>query len=183
MNLMATPSVGFPEAVKRGFNNLFNFNGRDRRSEYWWFVLCIAIVSVIDVFLIKMVFNIFEKSSSEFMAYFLTFVVLPLLSLLPAFLLLSVQVRRMHDRGKSGLLPVVSFASYALTVILFFLTVGISLKKNIDVDKDNPAVVAMAILIILYIILSCIIFVFALLDSEPRDNKYGPSKKYIPRNP
>lgn len=183
MNLTATPSVGFSEAVKRGFQNLFNFNGRDRRSEYWWYVLAMVIVSVIDGLLIKVVFNMLKDVNSEFVAYLITFVILPLLCLIPAFFLLSAQVRRLHDRGKSGILPVINFGMYALAIILFFATVGYVIGKNKDVDDDNPAIIVIVILLFIYIILSCIIFVLALMDSEPRDNKFGPSKKYIPRNP
>ena len=37
------------DAVKVCFSKYANFNGRARRSEFWWFYLCISIVNWIPV--------------------------------------------------------------------------------------------------------------------------------------
>ena len=69
------------------FENYANFNGRARRSEYWYFTLANIIVSIIIGFIFG-------------------FVKMPLLAnvyslavLLPS---IGVAVRRMHDVNKSG---------------------------------------------------------------------------------
>lgn len=36
-NFIATPKLGFGEAVKKVLSNVINFKGRARRSEYWWY--------------------------------------------------------------------------------------------------------------------------------------------------
>ena len=43
----ANPRIGFFEAIKKAFKNYINFNGRSRRSEYWWFFLFNSIIGTI----------------------------------------------------------------------------------------------------------------------------------------
>ena len=46
-NYVATPQLGFMDAVKICLKKYFDFKGRARRSEYWWFMLAIYIVNAI----------------------------------------------------------------------------------------------------------------------------------------
>ena len=39
----------FQEAVKSGFDNLTNFEGRATRSEFWWFWAAIAVPAIVLV--------------------------------------------------------------------------------------------------------------------------------------
>ena len=67
------PTVGFGEAISRGFTNYFTFSGRASRPEYWWWVLFTALVAIIP------------------------------LSILATFIpSLALASRRLHDIGKSG---------------------------------------------------------------------------------
>ncbi len=43
----AKPQLGFMEAVKICLKKYFDFSGRARRSEYWWFMLAIWIINTI----------------------------------------------------------------------------------------------------------------------------------------
>ena len=43
----AAPMVGFFEAIKLGFKNSVNFEGRSRRSEFWFFILFVNIISIV----------------------------------------------------------------------------------------------------------------------------------------
>ncbi|MFC4261652.1 DUF805 domain-containing protein [Ferruginibacter yonginensis] len=85
--------MNFIDAVKKCLNNYANFNGRARRSEYWWFFLfniLIGIVAgIIDV-------AIFGKGPEDVGILGTT---TSLALLLPN---LAVAVRRVHDVGKSG---------------------------------------------------------------------------------
>ena len=74
--------MNFIEAVKSVFTNYANFNGRARRSEYWWYFLFSIIVSQGLSFV--------SPSSS---------LVFSLATIIPS---IAVGVRRMHDVGKSG---------------------------------------------------------------------------------
>lgn len=81
-----TPQVGFIEAIKLFFRRYADFNGRSRRSEYWWVMLFISLFS-------SFLDTISGDSS-----------LLPTLwslgTLIPC---IALAVRRLHDVGKSGL--------------------------------------------------------------------------------
>lgn len=55
----ANPQVGFIDAVKLAFKNYINFNGRSRRSEFWWFYLFNFIIGFILYFLVLVVNQFF----------------------------------------------------------------------------------------------------------------------------
>ncbi|WP_266367818.1 DUF805 domain-containing protein [Tellurirhabdus rosea] len=79
-------------------SNYTNFNGRARRSEYWYFVLVYFIGSFGVGFIDGLLFN----SGLLSMIYLLA-------TLVPY---IAVCVRRMHDVGKSGwyaLIPIYNF--------------------------------------------------------------------------
>lgn len=92
----------FQESIKVCFAKYADFTGRATRSEYWWFILFIVLVSLGT----SMVSNILSGLFS-------------LGTLLPS---LAAATRRLHDTGRSGwwqlivLVPVIGFI-----VILVFL--------------------------------------------------------------
>ena len=49
--LIAKPQLGFTEANQLVASRLTDFNGRSRRSEYWWtmlsFIICIFLISML----------------------------------------------------------------------------------------------------------------------------------------
>lgn len=88
--------MDFITAIKTCFTKYFDFKGRARRSEYWWFVLlnviigCIPVIGWISILLI-----------------------------IPG---LAVAVRRLHDIGRSGwwyLLMLVPILNIVLLFIWF----------------------------------------------------------------
>jgi uncharacterized membrane protein YhaH (DUF805 family) len=100
--------MSFPEAVRVCFSKYVTFTGRARRSEYWWFVLFVALVSLV-------------ASAIDFSADIMVFqVVVGLALLLPE---LAVAVRRLHDTDRSGwwlligLVPVIG----TIVLLVFFL--------------------------------------------------------------
>ena len=74
--------MNFIEAVKSVFTNYANFNGRARRSEYWWYFLFSIIASE--------GLNLISPIAS---------LVFSLITFIPT---LAVTFRRMHDVGKSA---------------------------------------------------------------------------------
>jgi uncharacterized membrane protein YhaH (DUF805 family) len=87
-------------------DNYANFNGRARRSEYWYFVLVNLIISIIlgftDGFL-----GLFIGPEENGRGVLGT--ISSLIFLIPS---IAVAVRRMHDVGKSGwylLIPIYNF--------------------------------------------------------------------------
>ena len=74
--------LGFIDAIKLFFQNFTNFNGRSRRSEYWW----ICVFNMIVSFVIGLILP-------DFAWIWSVIILVPTLSLC---------VRRLHDIGKSG---------------------------------------------------------------------------------
>lgn len=121
-NFTATPMMGFMEAIKTCFQKYANFNGRARRSEFWWFYLLTSIPTWImsGLFQWKMAVKselesqafsaVLNGNTDELMAkaqqvdsifgpacIILSIIMLALL--IPS---LAAWVRRLHDVGKSG---------------------------------------------------------------------------------
>lgn len=98
------------EYYKKYWSNYVNFQGRARRSEMWYPVLCNFLVALVLGILINLV-NALSILS----------VLFSLATLLPS---LSVEVRRLHDVGKSGwwlfiaLVPLVG----AILLLVWFCT-------------------------------------------------------------
>ncbi len=97
--------MGFADAVRSVLSQYVGFEGRARRSEYWFFSLFF--------FLVLIVVSIVDGVIGTFPLLY-SLVVLGLL--LPS---VAVGVRRLHDTGKSGwfyLLALVPFGGIALLV-------------------------------------------------------------------
>ena len=75
------PQVEFAVAAQNAFKKFFQFNGRIRRSEYWWGFLTLFIAA----FVISLV---------PFVG--------PLVALVLSIAGISMQFRRLHDTGRSG---------------------------------------------------------------------------------
>jgi len=84
------------------FENYANFNGRARRSEYWYFILANTIISVILNNLLPLVIT----PKLAFLGIIYSLVVL-----IPS---IAVLVRRMHDTGRSGWYCLIPFYNLIL---------------------------------------------------------------------
>ena len=100
------------------FENYANFNGRARRSEYWYFALMNLIILVIATVLDSVLGFNFAP-----LPYGYLYVLVALATFIPG---LAVAVRRLHDVGKSGwfyfivLIPIVG----AIWLLVLFFTEG-----------------------------------------------------------
>jgi uncharacterized membrane protein YhaH (DUF805 family) len=107
----------FSQAIKVCMGKLFVFEGRARRSEFWWFYLFLSListaVSLVFMFLIfaATVPLLAEAGSSDpntgafaasFGAVALLYVLLLVVSLAISAMLLGAMARRLHDMGQSG---------------------------------------------------------------------------------
>ena len=79
----------FGQAISSGLANLTNFEGRSSRAAFWYWVLLIFIVHLVD-------YLIFWRLGG-----FLGFIGF-LISLVLLLATLAVGCRRLHDTGKSG---------------------------------------------------------------------------------
>lgn len=89
-----TPGVGFVEAIQICFSKYATFEGRARRSEYWFYTLFIwAVQMILYILGIIILGKSPEDGTNILMSIF------SLATLVPS---LAVFWRRMHDIGKSG---------------------------------------------------------------------------------
>ncbi|MDQ5928331.1 MAG: hypothetical protein QG594_105 [Bacteroidota bacterium] len=71
------------------FENYANFDGRARRSEYWYFALLNMIISIVLAFVLGFISPTLGLAANLY----------SLAVLIPS---IAVAIRRMHDVGKSG---------------------------------------------------------------------------------
>ena len=83
--------MGFGQAISAGFANYFNFKSRASRSEYWYFILFLVIVTIV-LWIVDIAIN----GPNE---VFLLNSIFSLATFIPS---LSALVRRLHDIGRSG---------------------------------------------------------------------------------
>ena len=81
--------MSFVESIQTVFSKYCDFNGRARRSEYWWFTLAYSIVNGI--------LSALTRNGGTVMSIITLIVALAVF--LPS---LGVAVRRLHDTGRSG---------------------------------------------------------------------------------
>lgn len=171
----AKPMLGFFEAVKICFDKFFDFTGRARRSEFWWFTLFTTLVSCVCSFVDGILEAALGISFVNAVAY--------LVLLFPS---MTVSWRRLHDVGRSGWW-------YGISMML--IIVGFFLGAFTLVINEGPGVADLAaddlykmffsqssllfwLPVIAGFVLCFVCFVFTLLDSHRGENKYGLSPKY-----
>ncbi len=106
--------MSFQDAVRVCLSKYADFQGRARRSEYWWFVVFTAVVTTIGSVLDALV-------GTGYGSYGLIEGVAALALLLPS---LAVGARRLHDVGRSGwllLLLIIPVLGALFLVIAFFI--------------------------------------------------------------
>lgn len=109
--------MSFIESIKTVLSNYAVFNGRARRSEYWWYALAVTIVStILFVVLVAPGYGAYLTSLAEYstagdpaapvptmpgslVAGYAIMSIFNLALLLPG---LGVTVRRLHDTDRSG---------------------------------------------------------------------------------
>ena len=102
---MIKPGLSFGDTLTYFFQNYTNFSGRARRQEFWYMYLWNLI------FIIVPFVNVL----------WMLFTIVPMIAL---------EVRRLHDVGKSGLLLLLSFIPIIGALILLFLFMSDSEKTE-----------------------------------------------------
>lgn len=202
-NVKVLPAIGFAEATKRGFKNLFNFKQRSRRSEFWWFclpwgVILLMLLSVVCM-LVNSPFggqpNLENMTAEESTAYAVQETSGVLLNVLVPWLVVHIcfagcLTRRLHDRNVAtwmGLAPVVLFLVFGAIICGVQLNNDNALYLSLFGDNedferiaylDNWLFGALAALVLSFIML-LVDLVICLFDGDKGPNKYGESTKYI----
>ncbi|MGV1036772.1 MAG: DUF805 domain-containing protein [Candidatus Nanopelagicales bacterium] len=123
--------MGFGQAISTCFSKYVVFAGRARRSEFWWWILFVAIVqgvaNVLDS-IVGTTYNVYTTSGDWYQyqtGWIGTIVGLALF--LPT---ISVAVRRLHDTGRSGWWWWLIVICFIGPIILIVFYVGDSTPDN-----------------------------------------------------
>lgn len=142
------------------FENYANFNGRARRSEYWYFILFNALFSLALTIIDDLLGLNFGTAESGVLNTIYSLAVF-----IPS---LAVSVRRLHDIGKSGWLLLITYGTIILLAV--FLILG-SFMYSFD---SSALIMIFALLIIAVAIWLLIMFC---TEGDDFTNKYGPNPK------
>ena len=111
MNPQLLPPLNFLQSIKICFKGYCKFNGRARRSEFWYFYLLCVIIMVILVSILYSLFTFKTYSDywgyyryewsfpSKYIPYLIFVLIVDLVLLIP---LLAASTRRLHDIGYTG---------------------------------------------------------------------------------
>ncbi len=177
--VQAMPMMDPVTAVTTCFKKYFDFKGRARRSEFWWFVLFVIIVSSVLSYL-----SSFVPAVAYVSAVFTVGTYIPLFSAL---------TRRLHDTNRSGwwVAILVLFYFGYLASAAYLIGPNIEMFANsgggmmdlaeamVDAVQSSPGAASLMTVCSLGFLLFLIIdHILAIFDSKWGENKYGPSPKY-----
>lgn len=192
------PRLTFRKAIRISWDKYTDFDGRARRSEYWWFTLFAFLVLLVQSLPLGILYHTFDLSTAQGAEVLWAVPAILLgIALVVAILILicpiyAVMTRRLHDIGRCGwwivwdiILEIVS--SIALSVAYGRITYAPDAVEPSDFtmlkavfESSLPMIVVAGVFLfyLAHIVISVIIFIFTLLDSQHGENKYGPSPKY-----
>ncbi len=111
----------FQKSVETCFKKYFVFNGRAKRSEFWWFALFCFLAGMVTVFLDVILLGYAWEAQGPINA------VTQLGFFIPG---LSVGARRLHDTNRSGWWQLIALTIVGLIpLIIWFASEG-KKKKN-----------------------------------------------------
>lgn len=165
-------------------NKYLHFGGRTRRSEYWKFQAWVVLLKVASLLAsIGLFVGLLQMHIYNVMLPMMLLLIANLVIIIPQ---ISSTVRRVHDTGRSGLwvgLLLVPIAIYiAFRLYVTFTVMNINSATDFDYSIfQNLEYVTMAVagLLALDALYAIYLTVILCLDSEPNDNRYGTSEKYI----
>lgn len=165
--------MGFAEAIATCFSKYFRFNGRARRSEYWWFFLFQILVSLAaDIADNALHLGVaMAPYGAGHHGWGHNGPIHGLVSLLLFFPALAVAVRRLHDTKNSGFL-LLGFIVYLIAMLIaVFWLLGWGWYTGTWNDMhDIPIVAALALIAFLYALW---LFILTLMKGTNGPNKYG----------
>jgi uncharacterized membrane protein YhaH (DUF805 family) len=104
--------MSFGQSVSTCFSNYANFNGRARRSEFWWFWLFVLIVQAVGQGILAVILG------ADSGLYTLLGAVLAIALAIPLY---AAGARRLHDTGKSGWLQLLVLIPCVGVIVLIVL--------------------------------------------------------------
>ena len=115
--------------------NYANFNGRARRSEYWYSTL-FNVILIVPFYFVAM-WGVTSNSTTMTIVGGLVYILIVIGTLIPG---LAVGVRRLHDLNKSGWNYLIGFIPFigGIILLVWFFTDGNRFVNNYGDDPKNP---------------------------------------------
>ncbi len=105
----------FRQSISTCFSNFANFQGRARRSKFWWLFLFSSVI----LFVVQVLLAFAPDGFPDSTAFAVTASsIIGIVLLIPFY---AVDARRLHDTGKSGWLQLLVLIPCAGAIILYVL--------------------------------------------------------------
>lgn len=188
------------EAIKYNLANLTNFEGRESRPTFWWYVLFLIVVQYVISFIatVPMVFgamgsafdavqsgaseqtmqaDMFSAMADSMRTVMWVGVVLGVIA---ALMIVAAFVRRLHDSGRSGYWAIIPMVTQAIAMIASVRMMGqIEEIFTTAISSDPAQLQQMQADLMLQsggwvgYIGYLVVIVFGVWSSDPGPNKYG----------
>ncbi|MDX2276119.1 MAG: DUF805 domain-containing protein [Hyphomonadaceae bacterium] len=166
-------------------NILFNFNGRINRAQYWLGTLGVSAVSFLMSMMVGISAVTSQMATDPAAALTTSLGTLGFSGLINIFVVwasLAIQVKRFHDRGRSGWFAAVPF-------VLVFWIIGSILSSAFSGHSGPEALANLGLPVLLFVLVSVAFFIdLGCLPGKPGPNKFGdppgsvaPSTQFNPK--
>ena len=110
--------MNFAESISFCFSNYGNFNGRGRRSEFWWFYLFTYILALGG--------SVLDFTTTGY-GYGVMYWIAALATFIPV---IAAGARRLHDVNKSGWWQLIAFTIIGIIPLVIWMATEGTKKNN-----------------------------------------------------
>ncbi|PRY26179.1 uncharacterized membrane protein YhaH (DUF805 family) [Aliiruegeria haliotis] len=174
--------MDFRTSIRTCLSKFATFSGRAPRSEYWWFLLFVVLVSFVASVLDQAMFGVDPETGEPGGAFA---GIWQLAMFLP---LLSAGWRRLQDTGRPGwylLIPMLISLAFMISVFLGVMSYG-AIEQGVpdpDTLRAPAAAFGLATIVafsIAQLVASILMLWWLTRPSEPGANAYGPAPATTP---
>lgn len=173
--------MSFGKAISTCFNKLFTFEGRARRSEFWYFFLFTSIISLTYLTFGYLFDSIIAPTLSENTDNMIKLtgpLINNTISIIIILLRLSVEIRRLHDIECSGwlVIPLTILPNLIAMLYIRYWPSADALMKSGDITPESLPGMFAAILLILFFFIGILVVKLVLFCKPGTEgpNQYGP---------
>ncbi len=164
-NYVATPQLGFMDAVKICLKKYFDFKGRARRSEYWWFMLaCYIVNAVINGALYSILGGLMAKKQALQQA-----------AINDIFSGNGIDTAAIESQDPTTTIIILGILMFIIFLVLFIPQLSATARRLHDVGKSGH----LQWLYLLCGIGGPLCMILCIPEGKPEPNKYGESPKFV----